>query len=330
MFTPSEEHPYFRDIVGKLYPEDLFAAQAASDKINFTHAAAGLCVLKNGLPAGRLIIYTGHGIGHKDKPAAFIGNYECINDDAASREMLDAAEKFARLEGYGLLIGPVNGTTWDTYRFCTSSNQSRFFSEMIHPGYYTGQWEKAGYAVIADYFSMMDQTLISDTENTLRTENTFSQNGIWFRTLDPADYEQELERIYDLCAKAFRNNFLFTPISREAFKVKYRAVQKYIEPQMIFLAENSGKEIVGLAFNFPDHAVTDKKRMVLKTLARDPAPDFRGLGDVLANMSHRYGNEHGYASIIHALMYSDNASRRLSKKYHGEIFKSYALYAKEL
>jgi hypothetical protein len=329
-FLPSQTHPFFAELPPVLYPENLLPLQRAGDTINMQYAAAGIAVLENGKVAGRLVLYAATGILMEGKKTLVIGNYECINNQQAASHLLDAAENFARMEGYEILLGPMNGTTWDTYRFCTNPEAGTFFSEMVHQPYYPAQWEQAGFKSTADYISTIDKNKSCDSEATLQAEKKFITNGIRFRNIDLARYEQELETLFPLCEKAFAHNFLYTPISWKIFREKYLAVRPYIMPEMVFIAERANGSLAGFAFNFPDHLCKTEKRMIIKTLARDPAPDLKGLGDVLGNYSQRFARDNNFDAIIHALIYSGNYSRDLSEQYSASVFKQYSLYSKEV
>jgi hypothetical protein len=329
-FLPSQTHPLFAELPPVLYGENLLPLQRAGDTINMQYAAAGIAVLQDGKVKGRVVLYAATGILMYGKKTLVLGNYECVNDQQAASELLESAENFARMEGYEILLGPMNGTTWDTYRFCINPEAGTFFSEMIHQPYYPQQWEQAGFKCTAEYISTIDRTKSCDSEATLRAEKQFTTNGIRFRNIDLGIYEQELEALFPLCEKAFANNFLYTPVSWNTFRDKYLAVRPYIVPEMVFIAEREHGSLAGFAFNFPDFLCKTEKRMIIKTLARDPAPDLKGLGDVLGNYSQRFARDNGFDAIIHALIYSGNYSRDLSEQYNATVFKKYSLYSKEI
>jgi hypothetical protein len=329
-FSPRAENPLFSDVVQQLYSGNELRLQQAGDAVNHQYAAAGIAVLHHGKPAGRLVLYASTKMEIQGKKVLVAGNYECIDDQTASLKLLHAAAEMARMERYGALIGPMNGTTWDTYRFCTNPEAGNFFSEMVHKAWYPKQWQLAGFEVLADYVSMIDKSINHDSAAVLRAEKSFLDKGVKFRTLDIANYEQELQKLFSLCEKAFAANLLYTPVTWETFRDKYMAVKSYIVPEMVFIAEDAAGKIIAFAFNFPDHLNPDLKRIILKTLARDPDKAYRGLGDVLGNMSQRYAKTHGFNAIIHALMFAGNFSLKLSKKYRGEAFKNYQLYIQHL
>ncbi|HEU4719195.1 MAG TPA: hypothetical protein VFU15_15230 [Bacteroidia bacterium] len=330
-FFPSEDHPLFSSLPGKIYPASLFALQKAGDTINPEFAAAGIAVTnENNETLGRLVLYANTGIRYNGKKTAIAGNYECVDDAGASLLLLESAAAFAKKEGFHILLGPANGTTWDTYRFCTGDLQELFFSEMVNLPYYPAQWKNAGFGVAAKYVSTIDHSLKCDGEEVLAIEKKFLGSGFRIRNIDIAQYENELELLFPFLERSFAGNFLYTPVSREIFLKKYTAVKPYLDPRSVFIAENPVGNPVAVAFCFPDHLNKKEKRLIVKTLARDPDPRYKGLGEVLGNLSQRFAKQNGYEAVIHALMYTENYSLKLSGNYAGKIFREYELYSKEL
>ena len=47
---------------------------------------------------------------------AYLGFYECVNDDKAARFLFTAAEKFCKKNNFKKIIGPVNASFWLKYR----------------------------------------------------------------------------------------------------------------------------------------------------------------------------------------------------------------------
>ncbi len=328
-FPPRAGAPEMKGFAETLYSPQLLPLQQAGDVINTHYAAAGIAVVKDGETAGRLILYAGTGINVEEKKALVIGNYECIDDPEAAKKLLEVAEEMARMERYGVLLGPMNGTTWDTYRFCTNPEAGTFFSEMTHQPYYPQQWKDNGFSVLAEYASTIDRDMVWEKPAALEREKELISEGLVIRNIDLDHYEGELERMFTFCERAFRANFLYTPTTWEAFREKYVAVKKWIQPEAVFIAEKNGA-LAGFCFCLPDHLCATEKRLVLKTLARDKRSDLKGLGMVLGNCVTRFAKANGYAAVIHALMHMQNYSVSLSGQFSGQPFKHYELYSKQL
>ena len=67
----------------------------------------------------------------------------------------------------------------------------------------------------------------------------------------------------------------------------------------------------------------------IKTLAVTPDMGGLGLGSLLTAEVQQAALELGYTQAIHALMISDNRSRRISEHY-SRVMRKYALYGRQV
>lgn len=317
-FKPQENDPLFSSIPAKLYPEQRLALQKTGDHIHSAYAIRGIAVCRGAETAGRLVLYSG-----PDAKTLLIGNYECVEQDEAAAALLGAARQYAKEHAFEMLIGPMNGTSWENYRFCTDGGGS-FFTEMTHQPYYLQQWKANGFTPLANYASAIDRALADENPAIQEKENEFRAAGIIFRPINTDHYESELEKLFVFCEKAFRKNFLYSPTGRDSFFAKYQAIKNRVVPEAVTLVEYRD-EIAGFCFCLPDYLCANEKRLIVKTIARDPEPAFRGLGAVLGLMATRYAKTAGYCAIIHALMHIENHSVDLSERFSGNIFRRYEI-----
>ena len=76
----------------------------------FRHAeAASFLAVRDGEPVGRVtaIVDRNHNEAHKDR-TGFFGLFECLNDSAAARALVDTAAAWCRDRGMDTLRGPMN------------------------------------------------------------------------------------------------------------------------------------------------------------------------------------------------------------------------------
>lgn len=317
----------FRSLEKELYPAGSIR-QKQSDGINHEFLHTCLVYLENDKPMARLALYFNPSLRYNDTLAACIGNYESVDDSDIPKELITCAEGIAKRNACRYVIGPMNGSTWDSYRFSMHNDHPNFFLEPYHHLYYNENFISAGYKPVAVYYSMLDRTMDDEKAEVKKREKELIEMGVTFRSIDLDNYEGELDRMHEFSMKAFRNNFLFTPLSLETFRNKYLPLKNFITPGHVLIAQQ-GEQTVGLAFCIDDH-YSKEPVLIFKTLARDNNKAYSGLGNVLGNMMTRYAKENGYKAVIHAFMLGTNASRDLSKQYSGEYYKHYQLYGKEL
>lgn len=291
----------------------------------------GCYILKSGQSnIGRFAFYENPELQYHNESACTIGSYECIDDLKASHELLKHAQWMAKEKGCRWLIGPMEGSTWHNYRFSQSNVQPNFFMEPYHHIYYNQQFTDFGFEPIAEYVSNLDETLAYDEDKLIRFENYFVEQGAKFRHLDLNNYRQELVKMGKLSLEGFAENFLYTPISLDAFVNKYEKLKKLIDPDLVWIGEDQKGYPHALLFAIHDHWDQTGETMIIKSMVRKPDTPFRGMASYLAGKSIQLANDKGYKKIIHALMIRDNASVRTSDNYAGRPYKSYQLYGLRL
>lgn len=326
----SNEFQEIIDFGKKIYDANAIRQQQSESwNKNFLHTC--LVAVENDDIKARLMIYNNPNLSYKHQKIITIGNYEAIDNQEVANKILNKATKIAQSLGATLLLGSMNGSTWDSYRFSTSHANPPFFLEPHHHLYYNNHFTENGFTPFANYFSSKDTTLQFDHHpSVLEREKAFLEQGVTFRNVDLANFEIELEKLYDFNALAFQTNFLYSPISKEDFLEKYRATKQVINPNFVRIAEDAAKNIVGYIFGIQDFYNKKEKSLVLKTIARHPAKKWAGMGHVIGNQIYRKAVAEGFQSVIHAFMYDEGYSTTITKNFFGERFKNYILYGKNI
>lgn len=266
-----------------------------------------------------------------EKPGV-IGGFTATSPAAAAK-VLAQAEAELRARGCTVAIGPMDGNTWRRYRLVTDpGTEPPFFLEPTNPAEWPAWWCAAGFEPLAEYFSAATDDLSARDARLDGVAARMAAAGVTIRELDAAKFDEELARIYEVSVVAFQDNYLYTPLAREAFFAQYRAIQARVQPELILLAEHEGKP-VGYVFAMPDYAQAQRGEPVttaiVKTLAVLPGRANAGLGALLLGEVHAAARRLGFTRAIHALMHETNKSRNLSAHYARTI-RRYTLFAKRL
>lgn len=258
----------------------------------------------------------------------FIGRY-AADEPSASNNLLDYACDLLREEGAQLAVGPVDGSTWSNYRFVTwSGGPEPFFIEPQNPTHYPRYFKEAGFSSLATYFSSITDDLIVDEQVVAKLEAKLSAGGVTIRQFDGNRFQAELLKIFTLCQQSFKENFLYSPTTRESFIQQYAAVKPLVQPPLVLLAERDG-ELVGFVFALPNVNDAQREAIIVKTLARLPQRELAGLGHLLLARVQQSAAQLGFRRAIHALMHQTNNSLSLSNRY-ARTFREYALFARSL
>lgn len=274
-----------------------------------------------------------------------VGHY-AADDEAGAIALLNHAQKELAQQGCTYAVGPMDGNTWQRYRLVSGSlgngnPELPFFLEPTNPESWNSHFLYAGFQPVATYRSALNLDLSQRDERMGKVAIRLKQQGVTVRSLDLTNFEGELQRIHTLSCESFRHNFLYTPISAEAFTLQYAKVQPYIRPEFVLLAEQTtegapdgqASTLVGFLFAIPDWLEAQRGKslttLVVKTVAVKPGRTYAGLGSYLVDQVQAIAQQQGYTRAIHALMYDQNPSRHISDRFASTI-RHYTLYGKQL
>ena len=291
---------------------------------------ACVVVLRDGTPVGRCAFYFSTADPGDGARTAMIGSYECINDPEVAGAVFDEVRSLARKYRIARLIGPMEGNTWNSYRFSDTNDRPRFYMEPYHHAYYPEQWRKEGFVPLARYVSRIDRDLVVDQLAIRFKDEDLAVQGISVRPLNKAYLIQELALIGQFSIEAFKENFLYTPITVEEFVMKYHRLGQLLVPRLVLLAVDKKDTLLGFILGIPDMFSHDRTGLIVKSAARrKDAPS--GLGTHLLRKLEQSAVELGFTSAIHAFMHEDNASaRRSAITFGADPYGSYTLFEQRL
>jgi len=254
---------------------------------------------------------------------AIFGRYFCENTQSQlGEQLLRYALNWCKEQGFESAIGPMNGTTWDTYRFKTWGHRN-FLGDLPLSIDYVTQWRNVGFKTEAKYVSTQVQE--SKIERFEQRKNQLESLGLIFRNLELENWNSELDKIYNLSLEAFKNNAFYTEIDWGKFKSNYDLVKPSLDPNWVLMAEekNSG-ELIGFVFAYLDKT-HQPSSLVVKTVARKEGFRWSGLGLVMTQMLHQKARLLGIRDFIHAFMHENAVSLNCSSSMKAEIIAEYEL-----
>lgn len=261
-----------------------------------------------------------------------IGAFSADSAEAAAA-VLAEAESRLRAQGCTLAVGPMDGNTWRKYRLVTDAGtEPPFLLEPTNPAAWPEWWRAAGFGPLAEYYSTAGSDLESRDERLAGVRARVEKAGVVIRKLNTDSFVEDLEKIYEVSVVSFQENYLYTPLPKDAFLAQYTAIRERVKPELVLLAECAGRP-VGYVFAVPDYAQAARgvpvDTFIVKTLAVLPGRSWAGLGALLLAEVHDAAKALGFRRVIHALMHEGNKSRNLSSHYASTI-RRYTLFSKRL
>ncbi len=244
----------------------------------------------------------------------YFGSLQAQNESSLTR-LLKIIKK-----DYPLLVGPLDGSTWKSYRLVIKSDDTPpFLFEPQNKSFFKKVFEDEGFKIEHEYYSTMAN--IDDVYDARleKVKLRLEKNGILIRSINSDDFENEIKNVYTLSCKLFKNNPYYSHISEEEFLKLYMPFKSVLPPQLCQLMFLDSK-LIGFMFAF-----IDKEQVVMKSVAIEKTKITAGASLVLISKIADFAKKHNYKTIIYALMHKDNHSSKIAKK-HGKVFREYALY----
>jgi len=273
---------------------------------------------------------------YPDHRVGLVGHYAAADDESAAW-LLNEASEALRAQGCTLAIGPLNGNTWQSYRFVTApGDEPSFFLEPDNPDVWPCQFVQNDFRPLAHYVSMLNPDLSRPNPRFEAIGRRAEKAGIRLRpfVLDPI--EEVSSRIYKLALASFSQNFLYTPISYADFKQLYQPAWALIGTAIAnfsLLAEYES-DLIGFLFALPDFCQAQRGEtidtLIIKTVAVHPGYRRHGLANWMAHRAERLAYQQGYKRAIHALIYEQNVSLKISRRHQTRKMRGYTLFAKAL
>ncbi|MCK4608229.1 MAG: GNAT family N-acetyltransferase [Gammaproteobacteria bacterium] len=313
------------------FVEDLYAGDPyfTPDKaLNSDIPIRYFTVQDKGKIYGRAAAIINDEINYQNYKVGLIGFYECVDDADVARKLFSQVDNYLRSQNCTYCIGPLNGDTWHKYRLTDPGAEAPFFLDNYHKPYYAQQFITNDFNSIASYHSARITDLTISEKRIAKFERIFDNKGITIRPINRQNFTEEIKKIHAICCVAFKDNFLYTPISQQEVLNMYGQIKTIVNPDFVLICED-GSDPVGFIFCVPNFYEKQKKALLIKTAAVMPASRYKGLGVLLAYKIHHMALAKGYDEVIYALMHDSNISAKTAA-HKGAVFRTYQLYGKEL
>ena len=276
---------------------------------------------------------------YNGRKTSYIGNVNIHEKYRKNEEQLfNKVFEELKKEGIEIIIGPLNGTTWNTYRYVTEKgSRKQFLLEPWNEDYSVSLFEKLDFKHLAGYISTVMEGMNSDGRKNLNKKIEKLKKFDYYKDIKVESAENKdlmavLNKVYDLTVEAFKNNFLYSELEREIFLKMYlsyedKIIKKFFK--MLYLRD----ELIGYVFGIPDYTELGYKgkidTIILKTIAVSPEYNGKGMGYILINSLVEEAEKEEYENVIYALMHESNVSKNIGLLL-GNVLRRYTLFIKEL
>jgi GNAT superfamily N-acetyltransferase len=225
----------------------------------FDHARYQLFLARrNGELVGTVgaVVDDNHNTFHNERMGAF-GFFECIDDQEVADALLQAAEEWVCGQGMTIMRGPMNfSTNHELGLLIEGADEPPMVMMTYNPRYYARLIEARGYCKAMDLFAYigdLDETLQNAPPKVFRAaEQAAKKEGIRVRKADIRHFDEEVKRVKQVYDRAWTRNWGFVPITDREGDFLAAGLKPVIDPDLIFIAETSTGEPIGVSISLPD------------------------------------------------------------------------------
>jgi len=209
---------------------------------------------RDGHPVGRIgaILDRDFNRVHNES-AGFFGFFESINDPEVSRALLEAARNWVSERGACFIRGPMNpSANYECGLLIEGFASPPQIMMTYNPQYYVELIEGAGFRRAKDLYSFYlsaDDLVVERAERIAR--HALEAKGVRIRAIEMKNFQSEAQRVWEVYNSAWSSNWGFVPMTREEFFFLARELKDIAVPDLVLMAEISGR-LIGFLLALPD------------------------------------------------------------------------------
>lgn len=211
-------------------------------------------VKKDGKCVGRIAAVINHTSNdfHKENVANF-GFYECTNDQEVSNLLFQAVFEYVKDKKVDALLGPFNpSTNYECGLLIEGFDDPPQLMMTYNPPYYIDQFEKQGLTKAKDLLAHKLEAPFTMPEKIVRiSKRAMEKSKFSYRKINKKDWNNEVQRMFEIYNSAWEKNWGFIPMTREEFFHTAKDLKAVVDERLIIFAQSEGRD-VGFIVTLPD------------------------------------------------------------------------------
>ena len=272
-----------------------------------------------------------------------LGYFECINDVAVARALIDAGLDWLRSQGAHEVLAPMNGGAHRSHRFLTQGFETApYLFEPRNPKYYPRFFEQCGFTSAYRWFGY-ELTVQQAAQRLRQLDRVLERRPPpgELRNLEVGRTEEVIHRIHRLLDGCWEGHVGYAPLEVEEFSEVFRGGLSIMRTGNVSVLVRDNRDL-GFGLKYPDYAtdvralggrasdwgrwlgVSRPKRLVLHTAAL--LPEARGSSAAMAVLawSLRHAVNAGFEDVVIALVVEGFLEKV------GKRTREYTLYSRSL
>lgn len=283
-------------------------------------------IFNNDVPVGHISAIIDDRIGD----VGLLGFFECKNKEEIAHLLFQKAIEFLKDKNKKKCCGPINISTWQSFRVSFGGEGNPFFLEPFTLPYYRELFMNNIFVV-----SHKNSTTFESIENTKikEYEDFYIQSleqGFSYEVVGDKTTKEDILDFYYLTNEIYKDSYLFRTISKEEFLYFADQYMMIPKPNYIFLLKDKEKKSIGFFFATPDILNPEQKRVVLKTTGVVPSLQGRGLGKAMLYFIYKNAKEDGFKELLFSTMAVENEKIQELTGKESSVYRRYEVYEKEI
>lgn len=254
-----QEKEYIKDFIG--LPKTLYAKETNMENPKETEQ-----LLREEHPLSKyftlhkFLIYEGKkAVGrfalttYPEDDTAYIGFFECINDNRTAEFLFREAGRYAKALGYHSLTGPVDASFWIKYRLKSNLfDKKPYTGEPYNKDYYLKLFLDNGFWV-SHHYTSNDYNRVEASEPLYDDRySAFVEKGYEILSPDIRDFDKVMGELYGLITELYSDFPVYKAVSYEDFAAVFSDYRYILNMSMVKMAYYEGKA-VGFFVSVPDY-----------------------------------------------------------------------------
>lgn len=178
-----------------------------------------------------------------------IEKYQCMfgfiklpNNIETVKKLFNLIEKKAQELGFRNIIGPINYTTWMSYRWALNNYDLKLYPDCDNPKYYVDFIKELGYKELYTYRSAFINVNNKLYDIGQIIYNQKIDEGYEFKFFYGKDVYEQAWDVYNISINAFQGSYLYSEIPYDYFKQIYLEWTKKVDV-VLYIAYKDDKAI---------------------------------------------------------------------------------------
>ncbi len=292
---------------------------------------------------------------HQEKDTAFVGFFECINDQDVANALFDAAFDHLRKKGkYKRVYGTANPSiSYDYGLLIDGFDDAPRIMMTYNPKYYVDLVNGYGFRKLKNLFAYrldVDKA-INHPKLSRINELVRKRYNVSLRPLNLKKLAEDVKIIQHIYTRAWEKNWGDVPMTDSEFKELAKAFKPLADPNLIQFAYINNEPVAIIVampdwyevlksmngrlfpFNFLKLLTQKKSHTWSRVILLGTLPEYRnkGLDGLLCYEALKHAKERGIKYAEGSWILEDNVMmNRAMQNFFGEVYKTYGIFEKAL